>query len=91
MRRFGENVNMDSIRKINKICKDVLSLTEEDIENMRGVINGQLTYTHPLRQGTAARQHKLGAHNQRVLKQLVKLKNVIKSGEDVVKMKVPKI
>ena len=73
----------DGIEKINKICENVLRLTDSDFEQVRIMAEEQSNYTHPLKNATAQKQHKLGDHNTRVINALYTLREVIKGGNGV--------
>ena len=42
--------------RINKICREVLSITEEEFNEMYDVANGQLEYNDPLKPATSGWQ-----------------------------------
>jgi hypothetical protein len=79
---------MDSIRKVNSICKSVLKLTDDDFTAVCDIAKEQSDYSHPLKMGTAARINDLGSHNQRVIAALKNLQDVIKAGEEAATRKV---
>ncbi|OBZ08914.1 hypothetical protein A8L34_22435 [Bacillus sp. FJAT-27264] len=72
----------NSIREINKVCKAVLKLQDGDFVEMEGVYKGQESYSHPLKNATAAKQNQLGAYNRRVTEALKNLRSVLESGAE---------
>jgi hypothetical protein len=73
----------DSIYEIEKVCKAVMKLNEDDFSKMVGVIKQQEEYNHPLKMGTVARQKQISEHNRRVLNKLIELRETILSGENI--------
>ena len=69
--------------KIYKICKDILKITNEEIEEIQEIAEGQMQYINPLRPATQAKQNALGEHNNKVLNKLIELKEVIEAGADL--------
>ena len=82
---------MDSIKKVNNLCKQVLKLTEQDFEAVEQMQKEQSGYSHPLKNATAAKYNELGKHNKRVIEALKKLHLEITKGEPITKKKVSKI
>lgn len=72
----------NSINEVNKACKAVLKLTDEDFAAVEDMAMAQAAYSHPFKMATAARQHDHGDHNLRVLAALRNLRDVIKAGEE---------
>lgn len=72
---------MDSIKKVNNLCKSVLKLTDKDFANVDQMAKDQSGYMHPLKIATQGKYNDLGNHNQRVIAALRNLRDVIKSGE----------
>lgn len=70
---------MDSIQKVNKVCKAVKNLTEEDFKAVLDMAKEQAEYIHPLKMATASRLNDTGDHNFRVIEALQNLKTVIES------------
>ena len=70
-------------RKINEICKKVLSITDEELAEMDKIAKDQLSYNHPMKMATVRWQHELGEHNKAVLKGLRKLRETIRKGADI--------
>lgn len=66
--------------KIFDICIKVTQITDEEVQELRDIAQGQLEYISPLRMATTAKQNALGQHNMAVLDALLKLKEVIESG-----------
>lgn len=69
--------------KIYKICEEVLTVSEDEIKELRDIAAGQKEYMQPLKMATTRRQHELGEHNDKVLDKLLELKEVIESGSDI--------
>jgi len=72
---------MDSIKKVNKLCKSVLKLTEQDLQAVDEMATEQASYIHPLKGAKQAKFNDLGNHNQRVLSALQNLRQVLIDGE----------
>jgi hypothetical protein len=70
---------MDSIQKVNKVCKAVKNLTEEDFKAVLDMAKEQTEYIHPLKMATASRLNDTGTHNFKVVEALQNLKAVIES------------
>ena len=68
--------------KIYTICEDILGITEDEIEEIKEIYQGQLSYNHPLKMATVGKQRALGKHNKEVLDKLLELKEVIE-GTDI--------
>lgn len=66
--------------KIYKICKDIVKITDEEIQEVKEVYEQQLSYSSPLKFATARKQHELGEHNKNVLEKLLELKAIIENG-----------
>ena len=71
----------NSINEVNKVCKAVLKLTDEDFAAAEDMAKAQTTYFHPFKMTTARIQYELGDHNLRVLTALKSLRNVIRDRE----------
>jgi len=74
---------MDAVEKINKICADVLSVTDEELEAALNVARSQMEYFSPLKNATMRWQHELGEHNMEVLTSLRSLRDTIKKGAGI--------
>lgn len=72
---------MDSIEKVNKVCKSVLKLTEQDLQAVDEMAKEQASYIHPLKLAKQAKFNELGNYNQRVLSALQNLRQVLIDGE----------
>lgn len=68
---------MDSIKKVNKICKAIRTLTKEDFNAVLKMAKEQYGYIHPLKMATALRLNNTGDYNIKVIEALKKLKSVI--------------
>lgn len=73
-------VPLEEPNKIYNICIAVAQITEAEVQEIREIAQGQLDYFSPLRMATTAQQNALGRHNMDVLDALLKLKEVIESG-----------
>lgn len=69
--------------KIYDILIQVRKITDEEVQEIRDIAQGQLDYISPLRMATTAKQNALGRHNMAILDALVKLKEVIDSGKSL--------
>lgn len=70
---------MDSIQKVNKVCRAVKNITEEDFKVVLDMAKEQTEYIHPLKMATASKLNDTGDHNLRVIEALQNLKAVIES------------
>lgn len=73
----------NGINELNKVCKAVLKLTDEDFSEMETIANDQLAFFSPLRMATMGRQRELGKHNLEVLAALKTLREIIKQGANI--------
>ena len=73
----------NAIDKINKICADILTLTDEELDEALKMAKGQMEYFSPLKNATMGWQHKLGQHNMEVVNELKHLRDTIKEGENI--------
>lgn len=78
--KFKEEQNYG--KKIYKICKDVVKVTDEEVAELRGIYKEQLAYTHPLKMATVGKQHRLGDYNRKVMRKLMELKKIIENGPE---------
>lgn len=53
------------INKVNKVCRNILKLSDEDIADVKKMAEEQMQYIHPLK---GKRQYKLNNHGLRNLK-----------------------
>ncbi len=67
--------------KIYKICENIAEITQEEIDEIVNVYEGQINYTHPFKRATQHNQNELGKHNKLVLEKLLELKSIIDSAE----------
>lgn len=67
------------MEKINKVCKQILKLTETDFEEAEQIIKEQLQYCHPFKNGKAERLNSLGDYNANVVTALKTLYNILKT------------
>ena len=75
------------MNKINKICRLVLTITDEDFAEMQAIIDEQLSYTSPLKMATMSWQRNLGEHNAAVITKLKELIDVINQGKNIMSPK----
>ena len=73
----------NAIDKINKICADILTLTDDELDEALKMAKGQMEYFSPLKNATMGWQHKLGQHNMEVVNELKHLRDTIKEGENI--------
>jgi hypothetical protein len=71
---------LKSINRINKICREVRLLSEEDFKAIESMINDQGGYISPLKGAKQASLNESAKYNQRVLDSLKSLQMVIKNG-----------
>ena len=79
MKTIKEFETMNSIQKINKVCKAVKNLTDEDFKAVLNMAIEQTEYVHPLKMATASKLNDTGAYNFRVIEILQNLKTEIKN------------
>ncbi|MGC9339523.1 hypothetical protein [Listeria ivanovii] len=75
---------MNGIEKIDIIMKAVRFLTQDEIDEMQELIDNQKTFMHPLKRGEMRKTHKIAEHNQRMLNELLVLKEIIEDFEEEV-------
>lgn len=73
----------DVVKEIFKISKLVLSITDEEFEELETMAQEQCDYINPLKCATTARQHALGKHNKKMVSCLRDLKNVLLSAKEL--------
>lgn len=66
------------MEKINKICKAVLKITDEEIQIAKEQIEKQLTYMHPLKNARAGKINKIGSNNFEILQKFKEFRQTIK-------------
>ena len=69
--------------KIYKICEDVLTITDDEIKELREIAEGQKQYNNPLRMATSGWQQELGEHNDKVLDAIIALKKELEAGAKI--------
>lgn len=75
---YKDDTSKARIAKVNRICKAVLKLAEEDFEAIEHMADHQMAYLHPLKLATQGKINDLGVHNRRVSKALRNLHANIK-------------
>lgn len=63
--------------KINEICRTILTISDEEIPEMREIIEGQKNYSHPFKHATQRRQNLLGKANELVLNSVIETKRLL--------------
>ena len=71
------------VNKIDVLCCAVSSVTEEDFKEIEQSIQDQRDFNTPLLPKTTEWQHQLAGFNERVLKKVRELKDVIAEGEGI--------
>ena len=69
--------------KIYTICEDVLTITDDEIKELREIAEGQKRYNNPLRMATSGWQQELGEHNDKVLDAIIALKKELEAGAEI--------
>ena len=69
--------------KIYKICEDVLTITDDEIKELREIAEGQKRNNNPLRMATSGWQQELGEHNDKVLDAIIALKKELEAGAEI--------
>ena len=75
------------MNKIDVLCCQALQITDQDIKDMRDIIEDQRDFMIPLMPATTEWQHQLADYNERVLEKVLELKALIVSGESIVQPK----
>ncbi|MEG1554172.1 MAG: hypothetical protein RR363_04040, partial [Rikenellaceae bacterium] len=65
----------NGVEKIDKICSDVLKITQEDFKEALAMARDQLWYCHPFDYELVYNRHKLGEYNIKILKALQTLQD----------------
>lgn len=78
---------MDSVKKVNDVCKSVLKITVEDLQAVEQMAEEQAGYINPLKNAKQSKVNELANHNQRVLSALKHLRNVLINADNSVKNK----
>ena len=73
---------MNAITRIKKIADLVLSITDEEFQDLETMAQEQCDYVNPLKCATTARQHVLGEHNKKMISYLRDLKNTLLIGKE---------
>ena len=63
---------------LERICNDIHELTDEDINDVEDTIRRQKEFISPLKPVKQARYNNLGYYNGKVLKLILKIKELIK-------------
>ena len=67
----------DVVKIIYKISELVRQLTEDDFDELQIMIDGQKEYYNPLKMATTIKQHELAEHNEKMVKVLKELKELV--------------
>lgn len=73
----------DVVKEIFKISKLVLSITDEEFEELEEMAQEQCDYVNPLKCDTTAKQNALGEHNKKMIACLKELKNTLLRGKEL--------
>ncbi|HFL0060681.1 TPA: hypothetical protein ACGX1Y_002414 [Listeria monocytogenes] len=73
---------MNGLEKIDLIMGAVRLLTQNEIDEMQELIDNQKTFIHPFKRGEMRKTHKIAEHNQRMLNELLVLKEIIEDFEE---------
>ena len=65
---------------IVSICRNIRKVTDEELAELGVEAARQLSYMHPLKMGTAAKQCALGQYNMGVIQKLRELRDFINAG-----------
>lgn len=68
------------MNRIYSICKNILKVTDEEIQEVKEVYEKQLNYMSPMKMATTRKQHELGVHNKQVLEKIIELKYILETG-----------
>lgn len=67
----------DAVNIVYKISELVRQLTDEDFKEFEDMVEGQKEYYNPLKMGTVNRQRELAEHNEKMMKCLKELKELV--------------
>lgn len=65
------------MEKLNIIAKELIEMTEEEMQESYDAIMLQVNYTHPLNQANANRIRKIGEHNLKTFSAFKELRRVL--------------
>ena len=69
------------MKAINDLCKRVMKVTDDQLEEVEKTAQEQMKYVHPLKMGRARQMHAIGRHNLAVAQKLRELRDTIKAGK----------
>ena len=75
------------MNSIYALCKKALKVTDEELDELMEDARQQLEYCSPLKMATTSRQVALGHHNMMVLTKVRELRDILKAGESLVRVK----
>ena len=71
------------VKRIDRVCKDILMISNDDFAEMEEIIEQQLNYINPLRMATTGYKNQLGRHNRDVVNKLRELKEILEAGANI--------
>lgn len=77
----------EAFDKIDRICVDILAITDDELSEAIEVANAQIDYLNPLSQATTNMLNEAGEHNIEVLNELRNLRDTIKKGATITALK----
>lgn len=69
----------ESINKVNKVCRNILKLTDEDIAEVRKMAEEQKQYIHPLKGKKQQTLNKTGQRNLEAINKIEELRKILKA------------
>lgn len=66
------------VNKIYKISTIIKTISDEEMQEMKEIIDSQLNYVHPFKHKQAKKQGELGNHNQKVYDLISELRKCFK-------------
>lgn len=72
-----EKKQISPVSKVNRLCKAIAALTDDDIIEVEKIAREQVAYSHPLKMATARKINSTGKHNLSVLEDLRKIRETI--------------
>lgn len=72
---------------VHRVCVLALKITDSQLDNTEQMAKSQIAYFSPLKMATTAKQHALGKHNLAVLAKVRELRDTIRAGAVIMKVK----
>lgn len=72
-----KNKKNDPVNIVYKISELIRKLTDEDFSELEDIVTNQKEYYNPLKMGTVNRQRELANHNEKMVKCLKELKDLV--------------